>query len=212
MDHLKTGSIKSSAMPIGRSFLGAFLAGGVRLSFAPWSGLSRFCQERATCWSMILLGIGLALVMGACAPSTTKDQPAALQKDASYWKQLTALMKPVEMKSMTDHRAYILPSGVVLALHFDSMDLNAAQNLNWIALGIPARFCKEDQERLDKAYGPGFTHFHDLKNDTHGGAKGSEGVWFIHIAVRSFDSPMSGGKVPPGPDLKFMPTLAPTCS
>ncbi|OCP19378.1 hypothetical protein BC361_31120 [Ensifer sp. LC54] len=110
---------------------------------------------------------------------------------------------------MTDHRAYMLPGGLVLALHFDDMDLSKAQNLNWIAVGFPGKFCKADQARLESEYGKGFTHFHSMKNDTHGGEKGEEGVWFVHTAVREFEAPW--GKVEPGVDQNFMPTEAPDC-
>jgi len=162
-------------------------------------------------WRFPLLAAGLALLAGACTQGAPTGQQASLEKDARYWKQLTALLEPVPMKSMTDHRAYMLPSGVVIALHFDNMDLNQAQNLNWVALGIPGKNCKQDQERLEQLYGKGFTHFHDMKADTHGGAAAAEGVWFVHVGVREFDSPMSQGHVRPGPDMGFMPTNPPTC-
>lgn len=165
----------------------------------------------------------LALLGTACTQGASKEEVAAkdqqiaslqtqlagTQQDVKYWEQMTALLQPVPMKSMTDHRAYMLPSGVVLALHFDNMDLSKAQNLNWTALGIPGEFCKADQERLEKQYGPGFTHFHDMQNDTHGGQPRAKGVWFIHTAVREFDAPW--GHVKPGVDNNFMPTPAPVC-
>lgn len=175
--------------------------------------------------------MALGIVAGACAPATTasapapaapasaagssqevaslKAQVAALQGDAGYWKQLVSIMEPVKLATMTDHRAYMLPSGVVLALHFDNMDLGKAKNLNWVALGVPGKFCKPDQERVTASFGLGFTHFHDMKNDTHGGKPGAEGVWFVHNAVRAFDAPW--GHVVPGIDAKFMPTPAPAC-
>lgn len=167
--------------------------------------------------------LAVSLLISACAPgvpaaqvaakdqeiANLKAQLAELQTDSKFWQQLTALMTPVELPSMTDHRAYMLPSGVILALHFDHLDLQKAQNLNWVALGIPGKFCKEDQERIEKEFGPGFTHFHDLKNDTHGGAPGAEGVWFVHIAVRDFEAPW--GAVKAGVDEAFMPTPAPEC-
>lgn len=138
-------------------------------------------------------------------------QDAQQAKAAHYWNQLTQLMKPVEMPTMTDHRAFMLPSGVVIALHFDNMSLDQAENLNWVALGIPGTFCAADQLRVEAAYGPGFTHFHDMVNDIHGGAPGAQGVWFVHTAVRDFQSMMSGGPVAQGVDMKFMPTPGPTC-
>lgn len=136
---------------------------------------------------------------------------AVTKQDAKYWQQLTALMPPVEMKSMTDHRAFMLPTGGVLALHFDNIDLTKAQNLNWLALGVPGKFCKQDQDRVEAQFGHGFTHFHDMMNDTHGGAPGAAGVWFVHTAVRDFNSPMSGGPVQQGIDHAFMPTPTKAC-
>jgi hypothetical protein len=93
------------------------------------------------------------------------------------------------------------------------MDLSKAQHLNWVALGIPGKFCKADQQRIDRQFGNGqgiFTHFHDMKNDAHRGKPGAEGVWLVHVAVRDFENPM-GGRVRPGPDKSFMPTPAPDC-
>jgi hypothetical protein len=142
-----------------------------------------------------------------------EQQVSNLKGDANYWQQLTRLMKPVELSSMTDHRAYMLPSGYLLALHFDNMDLDKAENLNWVALGVPGTFCKKDQQRAESEFGPGVTHFHDLAADTHGGKPGAKGVWFVHVAVRDFTSPMSEGPVEGGkPDSGFMPTPAPTCA
>ncbi|MBI2846978.1 MAG: hypothetical protein HYX82_03755 [Chloroflexi bacterium] len=174
-------------------------------------------------WMLAPLVVGALFAFAACSQGVSKEEAAAkdrqiqdlqtqlasVQQDSTYWRQLTALMPPVELRSMTDHRAYMLPSGVLLALHFDDMDLNQAKNLNWVAWGVPGRFCKQDQERLEKQYGAGFTHFHDLKGDTHGGAPGAEGVWFVHVAVREFDAPW--GHVKPGVDANFMPTPAPSC-
>ncbi len=149
---------------------------------------------------------GGALIVGmvgaACAPAAS----SADAKDAKYWRQLTSVIKPVDMKSMSDHRAFMTPDGMVVALHFDNMDLNKAENLNWVAVGVPGKFAKAEQVRVERDFGKGFTHFHDMKNDIHGGQPGAEGVWFKHIAVRDFESPMSGGKVVQGVDSKFMPT------
>lgn len=136
-----------------------------------------------------------------------RTQLATVQQDAKYWAQLTSLFMPVDLRSMTDHRAYMLPGGQLLALHFDNMDLNKAQNLNWIAIGVPGKYTKQDQERIEKQFGKGFTHFHDLMADTHGGQPGAEGVWFMHITVRNFQAPW--GNLKPGVDTAFMPTPAP---
>lgn len=151
----------------------------------------------------------IAQLQSEVASLTTQVQD--VQQDAQYWGQLTSLIKPVEMASMKDHRAFMLPTGGLIALHFDNMDLSKAENLNWLAMGVPGIFCKADQERVEQQFGPGFTHFHDMMNDTHGGAPGAQGVWFVHTAVRDFDSMMSGGPVKQGIDSNFMPTAAPVC-
>lgn len=156
-------------------------------------------------WSKGCITAAMLSAAGMLAPGAMADDA----KDAKFWRQLTALMTPVEMASMTDHRAYMLPGGLIIATHFDDMDLAKAENLNWVAVGFPGKNCKSDQARLETAYGKGFTHFHSLKNDTHGGEKAEEGVWFVHVAVRDFEAPW--GKVAPGPDLGFMPTEAPDC-
>ena len=171
---------------------------------------------------LVPLVLVVALVAAGCGgsdedTSASGDQgasggSAAPSRDARYWQQLTSLFEPVELKSMTDHRAYVLPSGYLLALHFDNMDLEKAENLNWVALGIPGRFCEKDQARVEAEFGPGFTHFHDLEADTHGGKPGAKGVWFVHVGVRDFESPMSEGPVSGGEiDSRFMPTPAPDC-
>lgn len=169
-------------------------------------------------WSRLTLSLTAAalIAIGAVGGATlsslgTSNAEAQSGNSAHYWDQLMGLLQPVEMPTMTDHRAFMLPSGVVMALHFDNMNLSQAQNLNWLALGIPGSFCASDQQRVEGAYGSGFTHFHDMVNDIHGGAPGASGVWFVHSAVRDFDSPMSGGPVKQGIDMNFMPTPAPDC-
>ena len=139
--------------------------------------------------------------------ASLEAQVSELEPDARYWQQLTSLLEPVQMPTMTDHRAFMLPGGLLIALHFDSMDLDKAENLNWVAIGVPGKFSKSDQERVENLFGEGFTHFHDLANDTHGGEPGTEGVWFVHVAVREFTAPW--GDVEPGIDFNFMPTPAP---
>ena len=138
-----------------------------------------------------------------------QGQVSALGQDSTYWTQLTSLLEPVTMPAMTDHRVFMLPTGGVIALHFDNLNLSRAENLNWVALGVPGVFCKDDQERVEAQFGPGFTHFHDMVNDIHGGAPGAEGVWFVHTAVRDFQAPW--GPVSQGIDHNFMPTAAPEC-
>ena len=180
-------------------------------------------RRRTALLAFAPLVIAVALVAAGCGgdegsaseaeAADVRAELANAQQDTRYWQQLTNLMQPVELKSMTDHRAYMLPSGYLLALHFDNMDLDQAKNLNWVALGVPGTFCKKDQQRVEAEFGPGITHFHDLEADTHGGKPGAEGVWFVHVAVRDFTSPMSEGPVEGGkPDPGFMPTLAPACA
>jgi hypothetical protein len=101
-----------------------------------------------------------------------QGQLGELEHPSKYWGQLTALMQPVEMSNMTDHRAFMLPTGAVIATHFDNLDLSQAENLNWVAFGVPGVFCQDDQARVEAQFGAGFTHFHDLVNDIHGGAPG----------------------------------------
>ncbi len=179
--------------------------------------------SRGTVWTFIPVVVAAALLATACggdggdaSDAEAADLRAELtdaRQDAQYWQQLTSLFEPVELKSMTDHRAYMLPSGYLLALHFDDMDLEKAENLNWVALGVPGTFCKKDHARVEQEFGRGFTHFHDLEADTHGGKAGAEGVWFVHVGVRDFESPMSEGPVSGGEiDSGFMPTPAPNCA
>jgi hypothetical protein len=90
----------------------------------------------------------------------------------------------------------------------DNPSLAKAKNVNWVAVAVPGVFTKADQARVNRLYGPGFTHFHDLKGDSHGGAPGTKGVWFLHIGTRNFTSPfgeVQRGKV----DQSFMPAPPP---
>lgn len=145
-----------------------------------------------------------ALTVGLLSAACAQAAGAQEQQELKYYQQLTSLLKPVEMKTMTDHKAFMTPDGMVIGLQYDNMDLSKAQNLNWVAVGVPGKFTKAEQARVERDFGKGFTHFHDMKNDVHGGAPGAEGLWFKHIAVREFEAPW--GKVQPGVDEKFMPT------
>ena len=156
---------------------------------------------------------------GQAAPATAEAQKiaalearlAATELDAKFWQQLVQNFKParsLKLNSMADHQVLVLPSGLVLALHFDSMNLAKAKNLNWIAVGIPGVFTQADKARVNRLYGPGINHFHDLKTDVHGGKRGVTGIWFAHIGARKFTSPF--GKVVQGKiDPTFMPTAPP---
>lgn len=175
---------------------------------------SRFARSTALAATSLLAlaacsSDGDAADASAPAEAAAPEVSADLERDARYWQQLTSLLEPVEMPTMTDHRAYMLPTGGIVALHFDNMDLDAAENLNWLAVGVPATFCLDEQERVEEQFGEGFTHFHDMVNDVHGGEPGAEGVWFIHTAVRDFDAPW--GATEHGIDHAFMPTPAPEC-
>ena len=150
-------------------------------------------------------------VSSAQEVSALKAQLANAERDARYWRQLTSAFVPgkrLGMNSMSDHVLLRTPGGPVLALHFDNMNLDRARNLHWVAYALPGRFTRADQARLNRSYGPGFTHFHSFKNDAHGGPAGTKGVWFVHIGTRNFRSPFGqvrAGKV----DLNFMPTKPP---
>ena len=165
------------------------------------------------------LALGAALFGGRgsvanAAPEQTRELAALeeklsqAQQDARFWTQLTTVLKPApfHLRSMQDHRLYMLPSGIVLGLHFDNMNLAQAKNLNWIVFGVPGVFTKADQQRVTKQFGPGFVHFHDFVHDVHGGKPGAKGFWFVHIGARNFTS-MFGAQVKTGViDPKMMPT------
>jgi hypothetical protein len=143
--------------------------------------------------------------------ASLERQLAVAQRDARFWQQLTSAFVPgkrLGLNAMADHLVLRTPGGPVLALHFDDMNLAKAKNLNWVAYALPGRFSRSDQTRLNRLYGPGFTHFHDLKTDVHGGKAGAKGVWFVHIGTRNFASPF--GRVRQGKvDTNFMPTRPP---
>jgi hypothetical protein len=140
-----------------------------------------------------------------------ETQLAGAQRDARFWRQLSSAFTPgkkLGIDSMADHTLLRTPGGPVLALHFDNMNLAKAKNLNWVAFAVPGRFTRADQARVNRLYGPGFTHFHDLKGDAHGGKAGTRGIWFVHIGTRNFKSPF--GRVRTGKvDQTFMPTRPP---
>src|ERR671919_2706041 len=140
-----------------------------------------------------------------------ETQLASAQRDARFWRQLTSAFTPgkkLGINSMADHTLLRTPGGPVLALHFDNMNLAKAKNLNWVAFAVPGVFTRADQRRVNRLYGPGFTHFHDFEADVHAGKPGAKGVWFVHVGARNFTSPF--GKVRAGKvDLNFMPTKPP---
>jgi hypothetical protein len=164
-----------------------------------------------------LVGVAIAVLFAAFAllALTARSEAGMVsstqERDAKFWRQLTSAFTPAKqlgLKSMSDHVMLRTPGGPVLALHFDNMNLAKAQNLNWVAFAVPGRFSRADQARVNRLYGPGFTHFHDLKTDVHGGKVGTKGVWFVHIGTRNFQSPF--GRVRTGKvDVNFMPTRPP---
>ena len=180
-------------------------------------------DKRPVLWLLATLVAGLALgavlfggrgSVANAAPAQTRGLTALeaklgqAQQDARFWTQLTTVLKPApaHLRSMQDHRLYMLPSGIVLGLHFDNMNLAKAKNLNWIVFGVPGVFTKADQQRVTQQFGPGFVHFHDFANDVHGGKPGARGFWFVHIGARNFTS-MLGAKVKAGViDPLMMPT------
>ncbi len=172
--------------------------------------------------TLVATGLAAAAIAGSkgeAAPVSAEAQKiaalearlAASELDAKFWQQLVQNFKPaksLKLNSMADHQVLVLPSRLVLALHFDSMNLAKAKNLNWIAVGIPGVFTQADKARVNRLYGPGINHFHDLKTDVHGGKRGVTGIWFAHIGARTFTSPF--GKVAQGKiDPRFMPTAPP---
>src|SRR3990170_3918590 len=137
---------------------------------------------------LVVAGLAFLSIRGSSSGAATSAEPALGKRDAQFWQQLVQNFesgKAIGMNSMADHEMLVLPGGLVLALHFDSMNLAKTKNLNWVAIGVPGVFTKADQSRVNRLYGPGFTHFHDLKKDVHGGPAGRSGVWFEHVGTRN---------------------------
>ena len=189
------------------------------------TGRSRRRATIASLTALVATGLLVAAIFGSTGGAATAGSAAQAKRiaaletrlakaelDAKLWKQLVQNFTPAKsmgLNSMSDHQVLMMKSGLVLALHFDNPDLAKAKNLNWIATGIPGVFTKADQARVNKLYGPGATHFHDLKTDVHGGKPGTKGVWFLHVGARNFTSPF--GKVTKGQmDPNFMPTAPPS--
>ena len=101
---------------------------------------------------------------------------------------------------LPDHIVKDLGKTVVF-LHFNKPVDQPGAELIYIGVGVKGKFLKKDQPTE-----LGFTHFHGMRGG-HGGPPGTEGVWVVHIAVKELEMPW--GKIKPGVDLKFMPTLAP---
>lgn len=171
----------------------------------------------------LLVGLALGATLFGSNGGTASVTPAQVravasleanltrtQQDAKFWTQLTSVLKPApqRLRSMQDHRLYMLPSGIILGLHFDNTNLARAKNLNWVVFGVPGRFTRAEQARVTREFGPGFVHFHDFVADTHGGKPGAKGFWFVHVGARNFRSPF--GPVNTGViDPTMMPTPPP---
>jgi hypothetical protein len=161
----------------------------------------------------VLVVVVILAALGGRASASSSSANAGVERDAHFWRQLVSTLKPAgeapfRLRSMADHRLYVMPSGVSIALHFDNMNLAKAKNLNWVAVAVPGTFTRADQARVNRVYGPGFTHFHSYRKDVHAGPAGTKGVWFVHVGTRNFRSPfgpVQRGKV----DLRFMPTRPP---
>ncbi len=115
---------------------------------------------------------------------------------------------------LPEHLFLINDDQTVQFLHFDR-PVREATRLLYVGYGVKGRWCAEDQERIERAAGTGFTHFHrtarvPTADAGHGGSKpGEDGYWLKHVAVAEFDMPW--GHVTPGTDMNFMPTTAPKC-
>jgi hypothetical protein len=78
-------------------------------------------RRSSVSWVLALIAVVVALLAAGCAGSgggasegevaDLRSELADARQDSKYWQQLTSLTEPVELPSMTDHRAYMLPSG-----------------------------------------------------------------------------------------------------
>jgi hypothetical protein len=115
--------------------------------------------------------------------------------------------------AMPDHIFLAQGDGTFLFLHFDK-PVDKAEKVLYTGMAVPGVFSRADQERVEKQFGKGFTHFHRAKcaandaNACHGADRvGEEGFWFRHVAVDNFKMPW--GDVRRGTDYNFMPTPPP---
>lgn len=106
----------------------------------------------------------------------------------------------------------VLEDGTALFLHFDEPLAEGPTKILYIGTAVPGKFCNtiEVQTLIQQ----GFVHFHTTDKvptpeEGHGGKGGEDGYWLRHIAVGEFDMPW--GRVMPGIDYNFMPTLPPDC-
>lgn len=158
-----------------------------------------------------LLAVGIGILFGGGGGKLGPREQAYINE----MKQLRAFYddKPTQ-PHLPDHLYVLLEDSTGMFLHFDK-PVGQDSKILYIGPIVLGRFCKADQERVEQAYGPGFTHFHQKfipgndPNAGHGGKGGEDGFWFRHIAVGEFDMPW--GRVEPGIDFNFMPTPAPEC-
>lgn len=157
---------------------------------------------------------GLLLLMFAMVGLALFSACTAKSREAKEMEQLKAAYtaKPLQ-PAMVDHLFMDVGDGTYLFLHFDK-EVGKESKLLYVGVAVPGRFTKAEQERVERQFGKGFTHFHQGKNcpganadACHGGKGGEDGYWFRHVAVDSFKMPW--GDVKPGTDHNFMPTSPP---
>lgn len=156
-------------------------------------------------WLMAVGAVGI--VLGTACGGESVNAKQMQQLKAAY-----SSPSPVS-PAMPDHIFLAQGDGTFLFLHFDK-PVGKAEKVLYTGIAVPGVFSKADQERVEKQYGKGFTHFHRTKcaandpNACHGADRvGEEGYWFRHTAVDSFKMPW--GDVRPGTDYSFMPTPPP---
>lgn len=153
---------------------------------------------------LALLPLGL-LLGAACSDDSGVKSAMGAQIQTAY---TATPLKP----AMPDHQFMAAGDGTFMFVHYDK-PVKDATKLLYVGAAVPGTFTKEDQARVEKQFGKGFTHFHqgncasESAEACHGGKGGEDGFWFRHVAVDSFKMPW--GDVKPGVDLAFMPTVAP---
>ena len=98
-------------------------------------------------------------------------------------------------------------NGRVQFMMFDKPVSDPTAQLLFVGQGIKGRFCAESQPDRGKT---GFNHFHRINTPATGdtsmhGAKGEEGYWLKHVAVREFDFEPKGEHAGHGGNLHYKP-------
>lgn len=98
-------------------------------------------------------------------------------------------------------------NGRVQFMMFDKPVSDPTAQLLFIGEGIKGRFCAESQPGQGKT---GFNHFHRINTPVTGdtsmhGAKGEEGYWLKHVAVREFDFEPKGEHAGHGGNTHYKP-------